>query len=170
MILLAETPATRLISANFPFGVRIDSRSRADKASKSSNFPSVIVLWPIDHFRSLQHKTHGFSLVEVIVAIAIVGLLAAIAIPQFMSYRSEAIDAQLKSDLRNAAVAIEAYYAKKSVLPASVAETAGYGFQTTAGVTLSLLVVSPTAYQLTAAKPGGSQPRFTYDSATGVIH
>lgn len=126
--------------------------------------------WPIDHFRPLQHKVHGFSLLEVVVVVAIIGLLTAIAIPQFMSYRSEAIDAQLKSDLRNAAVAVEAYYAKKSVLPASVAETAGYGFQSTAGVTLSLLVVSPTAYQLTAAKAGGSQPSFTYDSATGAIH
>ena len=128
------------------------------------------MIWPIDRFRPVQHKVHGFSLIEVVVVVAIIGLLTAIAIPQFMSYRSEAIDAQLKSDLRNAAVAIEAYYAKKSVLPASVAETVGYGFQTTAGVTLSLLVVSPTAYQLTAAKAGGSQPSFTYDSATGVIH
>jgi hypothetical protein len=49
-------------------------------------------------------------------------------------------------------------------------ETAGYGFQSTSGVTLSLLVVSPTAYQLTASKSGGSQPSFTYDSVTGVIH
>ncbi|HEY1235018.1 MAG TPA: prepilin-type N-terminal cleavage/methylation domain-containing protein [Candidatus Binatia bacterium] len=128
------------------------------------------MIWPIDHFRPLQQKVHGFSLLEIVVVVAIIGLLTAIAVPQFMSYRSEAIDAQLKSDLRNAAVAIEAYYAKKSVLPASVGETAGYGFQSTAGVTLSLLVVSPTAYQLTAVKAGGSQPSFTYDSATGAIH
>jgi len=128
------------------------------------------VIWPIARFRPSQHRDHGFSLLEVLVVMAVIGLLAAIAIPQFMSYRSEAIDAQLKSDLRNAAVAIESYYAKKNVLPASIAETAGYGFQSTAGVTLSLLLVSPTAYQLTASKSGGSQPSFTYDSTTGVIH
>ena len=128
------------------------------------------MIWPIAPFRSSQHRDHGFSLLEVLLVVGVIGLLAAIAIPQFMSYRSEAIDAQLKSDLRNAAVAIESYYAKKNVLPASIAETAGYGFQSTAGVTLSLLLVSPTAYQLTASKSGGSQPSFTYDSTTGVIH
>ena len=128
------------------------------------------MIWPIARFRLSPHRDHGFSLLEVLLVVGVIGLLAAIAIPQFMSYRSEAIDAQLKSDLRNAAVAIESYYAKKNVLPASIAETAGYGFQSTAGVTLSLLLVSPTAYQLTASKSGGSQPSFTYDSTTGVIH
>jgi len=127
------------------------------------------VIWSIDYFRPTQRKHDGFSLLEVLLVITVIGLLAAIAIPQFMSYRSEAIDAQMKSDLRNAAVAIEAYYAKKNVLPDSMAETAGYGFQQTTGVTFSLLVTSPSAYQLTASKSGGSRPSFTYDSVTGVI-
>jgi len=114
-------------------------------------------------------KGAGFTLVEILVVIAVIGLLAAIAIPQFMTYRREAINAQMKSDLRNASIAIEAYYAKQSVLPASIAETAGYGFQSTAGVTLSFVILSPTSYRVTAAKTGGTQPSFTYDSATGSI-
>jgi prepilin-type N-terminal cleavage/methylation domain-containing protein len=115
-------------------------------------------------------KGNGFTLVEILVVIVVIGLLAAIAIPQFMIYRSEAIDAQMKSDLRNASIAVEAYYAKQSVLPASLAETAGYGFQSTAGVTVSFVILTPTSYTLTAAKTGGTQPNFTYDSATGSIH
>ena len=115
-------------------------------------------------------KGNGFTLVEILVVIVVIGLLAAIAIPEFMIYRSEAIDAQMKSDLRNASIAVEAYYAKQSVLPASLGETAGYGFQSTAGVTVSFVILTPTAYTLTAAKTGGTQPNFTYDSATGSIH
>jgi prepilin-type N-terminal cleavage/methylation domain-containing protein len=124
----------------------------------------------MDRSKPSQQKNLGFSLIEVLLVVVVISVLAAIAIPQFITYRSEAIDAQLKSDLRNAAVAVEAYYAKKNVLPASLAETAGYGFEATAGVSVLLNVVSPTAYQLTAAKAGGSQPSFTYDSSSGVIH
>jgi type IV pilus assembly protein PilA len=112
----------------------------------------------------------GFTLIEILVVVAVIGLLVAIAIPQFMAYRSQAIDAEMKSDLRNTSVAIEAYYAKRSMLPASLGEIAGYGFQPSAGDTVSLTIVSPTSYRITAAKSGGTQPSFSYDSVTGSIH
>ena len=99
--------------------------------------------------------------------VSVIALLAAIAIPQFISYRSRSIDAQLKSDLRNAAVSVEAYFTKRSVYPLSIAEIEGYGFKATSGVTLTLSIVTPNSYTITAAKPGGTQPSFTYQSATG---
>ena len=58
-------------------------------------------------------RKSGFTLVEILIVIAIIGLLAVIAIPRFISYRSQAVDAQLKSDLRNSAVAVEGYFTKK---------------------------------------------------------
>lgn len=114
-------------------------------------------------------RAGGFSLIEILVVLAVLGLLAAIAIPQFIEYRRQSVDAQMKSDLRNAAVAVESYYAKQAIYPSSVAEITAYGFQPTGGVTLTIAVVSPTAYTLTATKPGGSQPSFIYESATGSI-
>ena len=111
----------------------------------------------------------GFTLIELLVVVSVIGLLAAIAIPQFISYRSQGIDAQMKSDLRNAAVAIEGYYTKRSVYPASIAEIAGFGFRSTDGVNVSLVMLSQSAYTLNAAKSGGTQASFTYLSVTGSI-
>jgi type IV pilus assembly protein PilA len=115
-------------------------------------------------------RNEGFTLVEILIIIVIIGLLAVIAIPQFISYRSRAIDAQLKSDLRNAAVAVESYFAKWSSYPASVAQIQGYGFEPTDGVTLTITVVTPNSYSITATKPGGTQPSFTFTSSTGSIN
>jgi len=123
-----------------------------------------------DEAPSRLSRNSGFSLIELLTVVAIIALLAAIAIPQFIAYRNRAIDAQMKSDLRNAAVAVESYFTKKSVYPASMTEVEGFGVQPTSGVALTLNMVSPNTYTITAAKPGGTQPSFTFSSATGGVN
>jgi len=57
-------------------------------------------------------KEKGFTLIELMIVVAIIGILAAIAIPQFSSYRLKAFNAAAQADLRNVMTSEEASYAE----------------------------------------------------------
>ena len=67
--------------------------------------------------RARMKSRKGFTLIELIVVIAIIGILAAIAIPQFLSYRQRSYNGASVSDLRNVKTNLEAYYADHLVYP-----------------------------------------------------
>ncbi len=56
-------------------------------------------------------KDSGFTLIELLIVIAIIGILAAIAIPQFAKYRTRAYNSAALSDLRNLQQTEAAFYA-----------------------------------------------------------
>lgn len=61
----------------------------------------------------MEHRklsSAGFTLLELLVVLAIVGALIAIAIPGYSSYRAKAYDLRAELDLRNIALAEEAYF------------------------------------------------------------
>ena len=112
----------------------------------------------------------GFTLLELIVVVAVLGVLVAIALQQFSLYRSRATDAAMRSDLKNAALAMESYYGEFLDYPASVNALQLVGYRRTNGVTLTINVSSPSSFTLNAATPNGTQPSFTFDSTTGLIN
>jgi type IV pilus assembly protein PilA len=61
--------------------------------------------------QKLRGNSQGFTLIELMIVIAIIGILAAIAIPNFIAYRNKAYCSRAESDANNIAAAIADYYA-----------------------------------------------------------
>jgi type IV pilus assembly protein PilA len=61
-----------------------------------------------------ENNESGFTLIEILVVVLIIGILTAIAIPVFLNQRRQALDAQLKSDIKTVATWLETNKVKNS--------------------------------------------------------
>ena len=109
-------------------------------------------------FTKMMRKNEGFTLIELMIVIAIIGILAAIAIPQFSAYRTRSYNAAAEADIRNAATAQEAYYVDNQTYKTDPLSLIGsnYGLYTTQNVALTG-GAGPTQYTMTAIHSSGNK-------------
>jgi type IV pilus assembly protein PilA len=88
----------------------------------------------------ILHPSPGFTLIELLVVVGILGILTAVAIPNFVSYRKRAFDAAIKSDIRQAVIAEQAYELKHGEYANSVVELKDSGFRQSEGISLEITV------------------------------
>lgn len=112
--------------------------------------------------RERKQSTKGFTLLELLIVVAIIGILAAIAIPQFSSYRQKACNSAALSDLNNFTIFMESAFSGSQTYPPgsfwinSPAVIGSNTFSPSSKVALSA-ASNGTSYCVSAAHLNGSR-------------
>jgi len=120
--------------------------------------------------RVISKRDEGFTLIELMIVVAIIAILAAIAIPQLSVHRTKSYNTAAVSDLKNAAIAQEAYYVDNRLYTNSITNliTNPYNLYISQGVNMAVSSATNEAYLMTAHHSAGNRT-YTLSGPGGSI-
>ena len=95
----------------------------------------------------------GFTLMELLVVTLIIGILTAIAIPNYLGQQQEAKDSAAMAQLRSAATSEDLYHAKQNAFADDTTDLEAYGFRQ-GGQPVTVVAADASTYCMQA--PGGT--------------
>lgn len=116
-------------------------------------------------------NSRGFTLIELLIVVALIGILAAIAITEFRTYRQRSFDASAGADLHNAALAEEALLGSGAASVSCRNATCDQrlpGFHRSTRVTIRMRR-GGASFTGTATHPAGTGKVWAYDSTRGGL-
>jgi type IV pilus assembly protein PilA len=118
--------------------------------------------------KSRDDRDAGFTLIELLVVVAIIGILAAIAIPVFLSQRNSARDASVKSDINGVAKVMETIYVTTNAYPSNTAGLTAGNPKVSPGNMIVVSDIANGAYIITGCNVD-SDTLYTYSSSGGGL-
>jgi prepilin-type N-terminal cleavage/methylation domain-containing protein len=120
--------------------------------------------------RAKHPEQSGFTLVELLVVVAIIGILSSVAITQYAGYKQKAVDGKMESDLQSGRHAMEAYFVDNDTYQGSNETTLAstFGFRQSAATTFKILSTAPLTYQIEVCAEGGTSAALLFDSTVGI--
>ncbi|HEX9911131.1 MAG TPA: type IV pilin protein [Desulfatiglandales bacterium] len=118
----------------------------------------------------ISKRDEGFTLIEVMIVVAVIAILAAIAIPQLSVHRTKSYNTAAVSDLKNAAIAQEAYYVDNRQYTNNISNltTIPYNLSITQSVNMAVSSATNEAYLMTAFHSAGNKT-YTLSGPGGSI-